>query len=232
MNQIGALDLRLAIPAAVGWLVAGVLIGVPDAWLPVALACGAVAGILVVFRRGYLVALVCGTCALLAVVVGAHAGVREPVVLSEAAQSSRFVSATAVIGDPTGRATIIEANGVATASPVKIFGDLGAARIGSTVTVEGTVRTTEAGDAAAYLFFATTVTTIGPPPWYLGWADGIRSSFAATAAQFGGDGADLLPGLAIGDTSAVSTELNANMKASSLTHLTAVSGANCVIPYE
>jgi competence protein ComEC len=229
MNQVGVLDLRLAIPAAVGWLVAGILIGVPAAWLPAAVMCGALAGILVVVRRAQLIALVCGTCALLAVVVGVHAGVREPVVLSEAAQSSRFVSATAVIGDPTGRATIIEANGVATASPVKIFGDLGVARIGSTVSVEGTVRTTEAGDAAAYLFFATRITTIGQPPWYLGWADGIRSRFAATAAQFGGDGADLLPGLAIGDTSEVSAELNANMKASSLTHLTAVSGSNCAV---
>src|SRR6185312_2370020 len=44
-----------------------------------------------------------------------------------------------------------------------------------------------------------------------------------------GDGGALLPGLAIGDTSAVSTGLDTAMKASSLSHLTAVSGANCAV---
>ena len=44
-----------------------------------------------------------------------------------------------------------------------------------------------------------------------------------------GDGGDLLPGLSIGDTSAVSPTLDAAMKTSSLSHLTAVSGANCAV---
>ena len=42
-------------------------------------------------------------------------------------------------------------------------------------------------------------------------------------------GAGLDPGLAVGDTSAVSAELDAAMKESSLSHLTAVSGANCAL---
>jgi predicted membrane metal-binding protein len=37
-------------------------------------------------------------------------------------------------------------------------------------------------------------------------------------------GAGLLPGLAVGDTRAVSPELNADMRTSGLSHLTAVSG--------
>lgn len=68
----------------------------------------------------------------------------------------------------------------------------------------------------------------GPPPW-LAWAADLRRGFAAAAAELDGDGAALVPGLAIGDTSAVGAELDAAMKASSLTHLTAVSGANCAI---
>ncbi|MDP3208146.1 MAG: ComEC/Rec2 family competence protein, partial [Rhodoglobus sp.] len=44
-----------------------------------------------------------------------------------------------------------------------------------------------------------------------------------------GDGGDLLGGLAIGDTSAVDDDLDRAMKQSSLSHLTAVSGANCAI---
>lgn len=68
-----------------------------------------------------------------------------------------------------------------------------------------------------------------PPPLWLGWASGLRTGFANAATGLGGDGAALVPGLAIGDTSAVSEELDAAMKASSLSHLTAVSGANCAI---
>lgn len=66
------------------------------------------------------------------------------------------------------------------------------------------------------------------PPWFE-WSVGLRSGLAAAAAPLGGDGAALVPGLAIGDTSAVGDELDAAMKASSLSHLTAVSGANCAI---
>lgn len=42
-------------------------------------------------------------------------------------------------------------------------------------------------------------------------------------------GAELVPGLAVGDTSLVVEDLEAVMKESSLTHLTAVSGANCAL---
>lgn len=43
------------------------------------------------------------------------------------------------------------------------------------------------------------------------------------------DGAALLPGFAVGDASLVGEELRGYMLASSLTHLTAVSGANCAL---
>ncbi|MEF3404968.1 ComEC/Rec2 family competence protein [Agromyces sp. CCNWLW203] len=67
-----------------------------------------------------------------------------------------------------------------------------------------------------------------PPPW-LAWTVGLRTGFADAAGALGGDGGALVPGLAIGDTSAVDESLDAAMKASSLSHLTAVSGANCAI---
>ncbi|WP_136707144.1 ComEC/Rec2 family competence protein [Agromyces sp. H66] len=66
------------------------------------------------------------------------------------------------------------------------------------------------------------------PPW-LSWAGGLRQGFAEAARGLTGDGAALVPGLAIGDTGAVDEALDAAMKASSLSHLTAVSGANCAI---
>jgi competence protein ComEC len=66
-------------------------------------------------------------------------------------------------------------------------------------------------------------------PWYLDWANGLRARFRDAAGALPGDGGDLLPGLAIGDTSAVGTPLDTAMKATSLSHLTAVSGANCAV---
>ncbi|WP_179873628.1 ComEC/Rec2 family competence protein [Microcella indica] len=68
----------------------------------------------------------------------------------------------------------------------------------------------------------------GAPP-LLGATDALRERFLDLMKSFAGDGAALLPGLAIGDTSAVSDELDAAMKRSALSHLTAVSGANCAI---
>ncbi|MGI9824791.1 ComEC/Rec2 family competence protein [Agromyces sp. Marseille-Q5079] len=73
------------------------------------------------------------------------------------------------------------------------------------------------------------VALASPSPAWLGWATGLRERFAEAATSLGGDGGALVPGLAIGDTSAVGTDLDTAMKTSSLSHLTAVSGANCAI---
>ena len=75
----------------------------------------------------------------------------------------------------------------------------------------------------------TAINIAGEPPWFLDWANGLRTRFADAAGDFDGNGADLLPGLAIGDTSAVTEQLDSAMKSSSLSHLTAVSGSNCAI---
>ena len=73
------------------------------------------------------------------------------------------------------------------------------------------------------------VALVARPPAWLGWAVGLRSGLADAASGLGGDGGALVPGLAIGDTTRVGAELDAAMRASSLSHLTAVSGANCAI---
>ncbi len=70
------------------------------------------------------------------------------------------------------------------------------------------------------------VTTPAP---LVGGADELRAGFLTLMEGFSGDGADLLPGLAIGDTTAVGDDLDQAMKDSALSHLTAVSGANCAI---
>lgn len=103
-------------------------------------------------------------------------------------------------------------------------------QIGSTVALVGTPRLTEPGDSAVALFFSDSPAhVVTKAPWMLSWANGLRSGFSHAAATLPGNGAALLPGLAIGDTTAVGPELDDAMKASSLSHLTAVSGANCAI---
>lgn len=65
--------------------------------------------------------------------------------------------------------------------------------------------------------------------WWAGWSAGVRAGLRQATAHLPGDGGALLPGLAIGDTSLVSPALDAAMLQAGLTHLTAVSGANCAI---
>jgi competence protein ComEC len=122
----------------------------------------------------------------------------------------------------------------AAAAPALVFvddllsGDVPA--IGSRVTLRASVRATEAGSQTAWLVFADTrPETLAEPPWYLGWAASLRSEFAGVASTLPGDGGQLAPGLALGDESLVSPSLDEAMKQSGLSHLTAVSGANCAI---
>ncbi|MGR2753526.1 ComEC/Rec2 family competence protein [Agromyces arachidis] len=73
------------------------------------------------------------------------------------------------------------------------------------------------------------VDRILPAPMIVAWTHPLRAGLAEAAARLGGDGGALVPGLAIGDTAAVTEGLRSAMAAASLTHLTAVSGANCAI---
>jgi competence protein ComEC len=61
------------------------------------------------------------------------------------------------------------------------------------------------------------------------WLAPVRASFMSATKGLPGLGGELVAGLTIGDTSRVSESLDSAMKTSSLTHLVAVSGANCQI---
>lgn len=58
-------------------------------------------------------------------------------------------------------------------------------------------------------------------------AKDLRARFVAASAFLSPDAAGLLPGMVTGDTSALDQGLENSMKAVGMTHLTAVSGANC-----
>lgn len=209
---------RLALPALVAWAVTAVVVGIPGAELAVAVAGWLAAGILVLLSpRAALVALAVALCC---TSIALH-----PRTLPERDSYALTVTQTVQPGDGSFEGDV---DGV----PVLVFGESPGERvaIGSVLAVSGDLVPAEPGDDRAYLLFPRGAPeVVGAPPWYLAWADGLRQRFLSAADRFPGDGGDLLAGLAIGDTSAVGPDLDAAMKAASLTHLTAVSGANCAV---
>ncbi|GAA1912782.1 ComEC/Rec2 family competence protein [Microbacterium aoyamense] len=114
--------------------------------------------------------------------------------------------------------------------PAGVEGSPGALDVGSTVVVRGTAEPGWPGDRAVLMLRASRgVTVVSPPDGALAITAGLRQGLVAAVAGLPGPGAGLVPGLAVGDTSAVEPALDAAMKRSSLSHLTAVSGANCAL---
>jgi competence protein ComEC len=175
--------------------------------------------------------------ALVVTAVIAGSATREPPALLDAAGTVSVtieVTGRPVDGRVAGLVRAADGTG-GLASPALLFGAPGDpvvahARIGEQLVVAVGVERAEAGDGVAFLLFAREPAGgMTPAPAVLAGADELRARFSAVARQLPGPGAGLLPGLAIGDTSAVSPQLDAAMKAASLSHLTAVSGSNCAI---
>ncbi|MER7795936.1 ComEC/Rec2 family competence protein [Microbacterium sp. NPDC096154] len=101
--------------------------------------------------------------------------------------------------------------------------------LGSVATARGSAEASDAGDRAVFMVFARDLEVATAPPALLGVAAGLRDALVERASTLPAPGSMLLPGLAVGDTRAVSEDLDAAMKATSLSHLTAVSGANCAL---
>ncbi|RKR30064.1 ComEC/Rec2 family competence protein [Arthrobacter oryzae] len=99
---------------------------------------------------------------------------------------------------------------------------------GQRLRATGRLRPAMPGAPEAGILSASSNPTVlrGPGPWQQGPSE-LRSAFTVAAAQFGGDVGGLLPGMVTGDTSALDTDLEGVMKLVGMTHLTAVSGANC-----
>lgn len=69
----------------------------------------------------------------------------------------------------------------------------------------------------------------GDTPGTDDWATLLREQLTHISRDYPGVGGQLIPGLSVGDTSSLSPALNEAMKTVSLSHITAVSGANCII---
>lgn len=113
---------------------------------------------------------------------------------------------------------------------VTIIGQLGEhAAWGDRLVVTGRLLPNEAGEPRGYLLMVDEVRSGERAGGLLAAGEALRESFRHASANVPGVAGELVTGLAIGDTSRVSSELSAAMKTSSLTHLMAVSGANCAL---
>lgn len=101
--------------------------------------------------------------------------------------------------------------------------------LGSLLTVRGTAFPADAGERAVLVVRATDIAVRAPPAGPLATASALRHGLQRAARGLPQPAAGLVSGLAVGDTSEVDPELDTAMKASSLSHLTAVSGANCAL---
>jgi len=113
-------------------------------------------------------------------------------------------------------------------APIAVFGALPDAPAGAMLDVAGGLEAGDPGSDDAYLLFADDAELLGVPDGDDPLAE-LRAGLREASAGLGSVGAQLLPGLAVGDTTGVGAELDAAMRAASLTHLTAVSGANCAV---
>ncbi|GAA4484407.1 ComEC/Rec2 family competence protein [Microbacterium panaciterrae] len=101
---------------------------------------------------------------------------------------------------------------------------------GTVLRLTAQTKGTDAGERAALVLFAAGSVehlSRGGPVETL--AGDVRAAFIARTQRLPEPGSELLPGLAVGDVRAVSPELDAAMKASGLSHLTAVSGSNLAL---
>lgn len=102
---------------------------------------------------------------------------------------------------------------------------------GSLVRVKGALTRLEPGSTSAFGIRAKSVERVPPvadwSTWFSERLVEIRGTLLAEARTV--EGAELVPGFAVGNTDLVSPEVHERLRATSLLHLLAVSGANCAL---
>lgn len=241
-------DLRLLPVAGAVWAVALLCVFVPAAarWCALSGAVGAVIACAVMVRRadgaasrtGLGLVMLAATAAVSITAVAAL-----PARESAASWDGRVVEVT---GEVTSSASVgrdgrlwmeVQLTGIgspgvvgAASAPVRVGVDPAAGfDLGARVRVTGEAAATDPGERSALVVFASHASVEAPASGMLAVAADVRGAFIDRASRLPEPGAGLLPGLAVGDTRAVSSELSDDMRTSGLSHLTAVSGANCAI---
>ncbi|MDT5034128.1 MAG: competence protein ComEC, partial [Actinoplanes sp.] len=101
---------------------------------------------------------------------------------------------------------------------------------GQRLSAAGRLMAPRGGDLqAAVVSVREAPTLVGRPPWAQRAAGALRAGLQRACAPLPDDAGGLLPGLVVGDTSRLDPALEADFRATGMTHLNAVSGANVVI---
>ncbi|WP_194905858.1 ComEC/Rec2 family competence protein [Quadrisphaera sp. INWT6] len=103
-------------------------------------------------------------------------------------------------------------------------------RRGDRVVARGRLEATEPADPASAVLAPLGAPATSPPTGrWARWGQELRSGLVRACASLPPDARGLLPGLVVGDTTALPPDLDAAMRATGLTHLTAVSGGNTAL---
>lgn len=248
---MGRRDLRLLPLALVGWAAALFCVFIPSAAWMCAIGCGLTAAVVLGglacrrHRAGTASAHGGLAVVILAVTVGVAASVGSALPAREHAASwdGRVVEVAAELTSSASvgqdRRLWIEATTTALGSPGETVPSSAPVRIGveptdgfelgAVVRVVGEAEATDAGERSALVVYASRAEIVRPADGVFGAAASLKRIFVERSSDLPEPGAGLLPGLAVGDTRAVPAELNVDMRTSGLSHLTAVSGANCAI---
>jgi len=241
-------DPRMAWVALLVW--AGAWCGITGGWAWVGVAGFAVAASLVAWRRASLVMALGAACVLAAGGAGALSrwtATSSP--LTGFADAAAVVQVDAVVtGDPQVWAAhgVLPGRTAVAVSVRRVSGHGSAYNMRQTASLvmglDGTKlavgqRVTFVAKASLETGLATQVrltvlgdVTIVAPPGAVGRAvNGLRDGLRAAMSHSPPDQAGLVPGLVVGDTSGLSPELLDDFKATSLTHLNAVSGTNLTL---
>jgi competence protein ComEC len=254
-----ATDLRLLLPAVLGWAIAAATLGAATAVRAALVGAFALAGLVVVLagaRRAparvarWPVLLVLLVAALLQVAAATHGILRDRGDVAALARERATVHVQAVVtGDPIelgGRADderrvlreatvlALSARGrvVRTRAPVLLTG--GSELVGppwrSSVELHGRLGPVDAADdRVATLAPLGELRVTAPPGAIAAGAERLRAGLRRAVDGAPDDARGLLPGLVIGDTARTPEALTAAMRATGMTHLTAVSGANVAV---
>ncbi|WP_369069241.1 ComEC/Rec2 family competence protein [Kineococcus terrestris] len=248
------LDLRLLPPALLAWAAAwwALTRPVPDQAVAVAVACLALAVALTAFvrrRRGTAAPLTATAVATVLAAGLAHSALARTGPVAELAAQRAAVQVVAEPrGDPrrvgpsrpggpervvvdvlvrevTGRGRTRSAR-----TPVLVFADAAdwtRAPTGARVRLTGRLAPADPGDRAVALLTSTAPPApVAPAGTAQRIAEDLRAGLRRACAGLPADARGLLPGLVVGDTSALPADLEEAMRAVGLTHLTAVSGKN------
>lgn len=211
-------DYRLVPPAVAAWAVAWWLAPAPN-W-PVTLGLWALTGVMVGlavrWRILAILAVALAAGALVATVIAARSGPDVPRSVDAVATVTETVYGSPFEADLDG-------------APVLVFWDPEGPPIplGAQVWLNG--RSEPVDERIRALVFAHEVAVTAEPGWLLAAGQAARTGLLTATEGLPSPGGELLPGLAVGDTSRVGPALDRAMEVASLSHLTAVSGANCAI---